>query len=300
MKKALKITGFTIALLLTLLVVFATAIYLITQQHWNTTYELSNQPVEVSDDPEVLEQGRHLLTIRGCFDCHGENLAGRIFLEDPVVGRIVAANLTAGDGGISREYSDEDLARAIRKGVRKDGKSVLFMPSHEYAMIHQKDLDAMVSYIRSIEPVDSNLPDHKINLPMRAMYLIGGDITLFPARVIDQSTPIPTEEPASVRETGQYLSTTCMGCHGKNFSGGKIPGVPPDWPDASNLTPSGPLAEWSEADFFTTMREGVTPDGRKLRNEFMPYETFGKMTDDELHAIYVYLKSLEQSETGIR
>ncbi|MEX0661843.1 MAG: cytochrome c [Balneolaceae bacterium] len=300
MKKALKITGLTIAVLFTILIAFAIVIYAITQQHWNTTYELSDEPVEISNGPGVLEHGRHLLTIRGCFDCHGENLAGKIFLEDPVVGRIVATNLTAGEGGVSRDYSDEDLVRAIRKGVRKDGKSVLFMPSHEYAMIHQKDLDAMVSYIRNIEPVDNNLPEHKINLPMRAMYLIGGDITLFPARVIDQTSPIPLDEPATVRETGQYLSTTCIGCHGKNFSGGKIPGVPPNWPDASNLTPAGSMAEWSESDFFTAMREGITPDGRHLQNEFMPYEMVGEMTDEELHALFVYIKSIEPVETGIR
>lgn len=300
MKKALKITGVTLAALLILLVVLATAIYIITQQHWNTTYELSYEPVEISNDPAVLEHGRHLLTIRGCFDCHGENLAGKIFLEDPVVGRIVASNLTAGEGGVSRDYADEDLVRAIRKGVRKDGKSVLFMPSHEYAMIHQKDLDAMVSYIRNIEPVNSNLPEHKINIPMRAMYLIGGDITLFPARVIDQTAHIPIDEPETVRETGQYLSTTCIGCHGRNLSGGKIPGVPPNWPDASNLTPAGPMADWSEADFFKAMREGVTPDGRELQSEFMPYPMVGQMTDDELHALFVYLQSIEPSETGVR
>jgi len=300
MNKSLKIAGVTLGVFVAILVVLATAIYLITQQHWDTTHELSYESVELSDDPGVLEHGKHLLTIRGCFDCHGENLAGKIFLEDPVVGRIVATNLTAGEGGVSSHYSDEDLVRAIRKGVRKDGKSVLFMPSHEYAFIHQRDLDAIVSYIRNVEPVDNQLPDHKINLPMRAMYLIGGDVTLFPARVIDQTTPIPVDEPATVREMGHYLSTTCIGCHGRNLSGGTIPGVPPNWPDASNLTPAGPMAEWSEAEFFTAMREGVTPDGRKLQNEFMPYEMVGQMTDDELHALFVYLQSIEPSETSVR
>lgn len=300
MKKLLKVVGIAVAVLVTLLIVFAGAIYFVTQQHWNAAYALSSETVEVTDEPEVITHGRHLLTIRGCFDCHGENLAGKIFLEDPLVGRIVATNLTSGEGGIGADYSDEDFVRAIRKGVNKEGKSVLFMPSHEYALIHQKDIDAMISYIRQAAPVENHLPDHKINLPMRAMYLLGGDMPLFPARIIDQTLPIPQQEPATVRERGEYLATTCMGCHGPKFSGGKIPGVPPNWPDAVNLTPAGPLSNWTEADFFIAMKEGKTPDGRQLQNEFMPYSMFGQMTDDELQALFVYLKSIEPLQTGVR
>lgn len=300
MKRILKITGIGLFGLVAVLILTAGIIYVITEQHWNTTYELKNEMVNVSDDQKVLDQGKHIFTIRGCVDCHGENLAGKIFLEDPVVGRIVATNLTQGEGGIGSRYSDEDYVRAIRKGVRKDGKSVLFMPSHEYQWIHQKDMDALISYIRSVEPVDSNLPEHKINLPMRAMYLVGGDIPLFPARVIDPEFVLPQDEPVTVRDRGRYIATSCIGCHGKNYSGGVIPGVPPTWPEASNLTPAGPLNTWSEADFFKAMREGTTPDGRQLKNEFMPYKLVGQMTDEELHALFVYLKSIEPLEKGVK
>jgi len=300
MSKGLKIVGIIVAALAALLILVTATIYGISQQHWNTTYELSSEPVEVTNDLSVIEHGRHLLTIRGCFDCHGENLAGKIFLEDPVVGRIVATNLTAGEGGIGGHYSDEDYVRAIRKGIKKNGKPVLFMPSHEYALIHQRDMSAIVSYIRNTEPVDNYLPENKINIPMRAMYVLGNDINLFPARIIDHSLPIPLEEPATVLEKGMYLSTTCIGCHGRNLSGGRIPGVPPNWPEASNLTPKGFIADWSEADFFRAMREGETPDGRKLQEEFMPYSMIGQMTDEELHALFAYLNTIEPLETGTK
>jgi len=300
MRKGLKIAGIIFAGIAVLLFIVTATIYAITQKHWNTTYELSVDPVEVSDDPLVIGHGRHLLTIRGCFDCHGDNLAGKIFLEDPVVGRIVATNLTAGEGGIGAQYSDEDYVRAIRRGIKQDGAPVLFMPSHEYSLIHQRDMNAMVSYIRYAEPVDNHLPENKINIPMRAMYVLDNDLHLFPARIIDQSLPIPLEEPATVLEKGMYLSTTCIGCHGRNLSGGRIPGVPPDWPEASNLTPNGEISTWSEADFFRAMREGVTPDGRKLQEEFMPYSMVGQMTDEELHALFAYLNTLEPVQTGTR
>lgn len=300
MNKILKAAGVFVIAITAFLLAAGIFIYIVTEQHWNSEFALNSEPVAVSSHPEIIDHGRHLYITRGCVDCHEQNLAGKIFLEDPVVGRIVATNLTSGAGGIGAEYSVEDLVRSIRKGVRKDGKSVLFMPSHEYQWIHQKDMDALISYIRSVEPVDSDLPDHKINLPMRAMYLIGGDIPLFPARVIDPDFNMPQNEPVTVRERGGYVATSCMGCHGANYSGGTIPGVPPSWPQASNLTPAGPLAEWSEADFFKAMREGITPDGRKLRNEFMPYTITAQMTDDELHALFVYIKSIEPFETGKR
>ncbi|CAN5131530.1 hypothetical protein BH23BAC3_BH23BAC3_10270 [soil metagenome] len=300
MKKVLKIAGISLGVIILVLILFAGTVYFITEQHWNTEYELSYESVEQSDDPIVIDHGRHLLTIRGCFECHGENLAGKIFLEDPVVGRIVATNLTAGKGGIGAHYMDEDYVRAIRKGIKKDGQSVLFMPSHEYAQIHQRDMNAIVSYLRHTEAVDSQLPESKINIPMRAMYLLGGDIALFPARLIDHTVPLPLEEPVTVLEKGMYLSSTCIGCHGRNLSGGKIPGVPPNWPDALNLTPAGSIANWGESEFFKAMRDGITPDGRQLQNEFMPYTMIGQMTDDELHAIFAYFKTLEPVETGVR
>lgn len=300
MKRILKISGIGLSVIAAIIILSAGMIYLITEQHRNTEYKLSTEAVNLSEDPEIIDHGKRLFTIRGCVDCHEENLAGKIFLEDPVVGRIVATNLTTGEGGVGSVYTDSDLVRAIRKGVKKDGRSVLFMPSHEYQWIHQKDMDALISYIRSVEPVDTDLPEHKINLPMRAMYLIGGDIPLFPARVIDPEFPIPQAEPVTVRERGQYLATSCMGCHGSNYSGGTIPGVPPSWPEASNLTPAGSLKDWGEADFLKAMREGITPDGRQLRNEFMPYTLTAQMTDDELQSLFTYLKSIEPFETGIR
>lgn len=300
MNRVLKSAGITVGLLFGIIIVFSAIIYIMTQQHWNTIYDLSSESIEVSIDPAVIDHGKHVATIRGCVDCHGANLGGRIFLEDPMVGRIVATNLTSGAGGIGLKYSDEDIVRAIRKGVKKNGKPALFMPSHEYNLIHQSDINALISYIRSVEPIDNNLPNNKISLPIRAMYLIGGEVALFPARLIEQTLPIPIDEPVTVLEKGQYLSTTCIGCHGRNLSGGNIPGVPPHWPPASNLTPEGPMATWSEADFFKVMKEGITPDGRELQAEYMPYQIFGYMTDDELHSLFAYLKTIEPFEKGER
>jgi len=71
---------------------------------------------------------------------------------------------------------------------------------------------------------------------------------------------------------------------------------PPNLPPASNLTPTG-LGAWSQADFFTALREGKRPDGRVL-DEFMPWKSFAKMTDNELTALWLYLKSVPPKPTG--
>lgn len=299
--KILKWGALVLGILLVIIVILVTLGYLITEQHRNETYLIETEPIQISYDEETLATGRHVATIRGCIDCHGENLGGDVFIEDPVVGLLIASNLTTGRGGIGESYTDEDLVKAIRHGVNKDNKSVIFMPSHEYNQIDSNDLAALIAYIRSVEPVDNELPDTKIGLPFRMMYWLGGDIQLFPARLIDHSVPIP--EPVLDRtpvELGKYVAATCTGCHGAGYSGGAIPGVPPDWPEASNITLNGPLGSWTEQDFLTAMRTGVTPDGRELRNEYMPWQVFGHMTDEELTGLFAYLQSVEPREFGNR
>jgi len=283
-------------------IICLSVIYIVTESHRNTEYDIQVEALPIPvDDNEALENGKHVATIRGCVDCHGGSFEGGIFIEDPVVGLLVATNLTSGTGGIGEEYNDEDWIRAIRHGVRKDGKSVVFMPSHEYNQIDRKDLADLVAYIKSVPPSDNELPETEIGLPFRAMYLIGGEIHLFPARLIDHSKPIPeTVANRPPVELGEYLAATCTGCHGAGFSGGAIPGVPPNWPEATNLTKGGALASYSTSDFISTMRTGVTPDGRELESQFMPWGVFGQMTDEELSGLFTYLQSLPERDTGSR
>lgn len=304
--KIFKWLGITVGVILILIVVAATVFFLISKQHENEIYQIDVAAIDYTfeNEAEMLSWGQHVATIRGCLDCHGGDLGGKIFAEDPIVGVLIATNMTAGPGGIGSTYSDVDLIRSIRHGVRKDGKSVIFMPSHEYNVIDSKDMAALIGYIRSMEPVDSShLPETNIAIPIRAIYVLSaGDFHLFPARIIDHSLPLPeTVEYRAPMELGAYLATTCMGCHGNHYGGGKIPGVPPDWPDAANITMGGTLANYaSEEDFIKTMRDGVTPMGLEMKPEFMPWTVFGSMTDEELSGLFVYLQSLPPRETGSR
>ncbi|MDX1435223.1 MAG: hypothetical protein R3335_00335, partial [Anaerolineales bacterium] len=77
--------------------------------------------------------------------------------------------------------------------------------------------------------------------------------------------------------------------------------TPPEDPPAMNLTPAGELSVWSFDDFLTAMRTGLTPSGRQLDDNFMPYKSiFGEMTDEEWEAIWLYLQTLEPREYGNR
>lgn len=298
--KILKWGGVLLGTLVALLLIFVAATYFITERHFNETYQIEAETVEVSSDSTVIAHGKRVATVRGCLECHGDDLGGGVSIDDPAIGLLIATNLTTGEGGIGGEYTNEDMVRAIRHGVNKDGKPAIFMPSHEYNSIDRRDLSALISYIRSVEPVDNVPPETNIGMLARFLYLYGG-MHLVPARLIDHSNPIP--EPVENRtplEMGEYLAVTCTGCHGAGFGGGAIPGVPPDWPDAPNLTRGGNLANWTLDDFKSTMQTGITPEGLELKQQYMPYQFLSEMTDEELEGLFVYLRSLPVKETGTR
>lgn len=268
--------------------------YLITEYQRNVVYQIEVPDLEYNlQDQELIERGLHVSRIRQCQDCHGTDLGGKVTFENFVTGKIVATNLTGGKGGIANIYSDSDLVRAIRHGVNHRGKAHVFMPSDEYTHIDKKDMTALIAYLRSLDPVDNELPESSIGWPARFGHIFLPGVDLFPVRTIDHTIAIPeTVENRTLFETGKYLAATCSGCHGKNFSGGRIAGVSADWPDASNITPGGVLENYSAEDFIKSMKTGITPDGRQMNTEYMPWEFFRYMSDDELEGLYIYLNSL--------
>jgi mono/diheme cytochrome c family protein len=96
-------------------------------------------------------------------------------------------------------------------------------------------------------------------------------------------------EPGVTVDYGQYISqiAACGECHGEDLTGGIAEGAP----KGPNLTQGGAFAAYREEDFITLMRTGVTPGGRTVSEE-MPWMSYGKMTDDELKALYMYLQQL--------
>ncbi len=131
------------------------------------------------------------------------------------------------------------------------------------------------------------------------LYSLGAFGNLLYAETIQHDMRPPAPPVGVTVDYGEYLANTngCPACHGPQLNGAQP--SEPGAPFAANLTPGGELSGWSEADFFKAMREGVTPGGRQL-GDAMPWKDIGKMTDDELKALWMYLQSLPKLETATK
>lgn len=299
MKRLLRWTGRALSGLLALIVVALAAIYGVTQYRLVRTYDVPAVALAIRDDSATIARGQHIATIRGCVDCHTANLAGAKFLDVPLLGTIYAANLTRGRNGAASTFTPEDWDRAIRHGVKPDGSPLLIMPSQEYAELSDEDVAALAAYMKSLPAVDSHLGENRVGPIGRFLEFTGGAI-LVPASHIDQEAdrkPTPPEGPTA--EYGAYLATSCTGCHGQELTGGPIPGMPPGTPPALNLTTDSTtgLGSWTETDFTRALREGKKPDGTTLKAP-MPWQLTSQLTDDELHALWLHLRTLPAKPYG--
>lgn len=299
MKKALKWIGIGLAGLVGLVVVAGVVLSFIGGSRLNRSYDIQVETIAIPTDEAAIARGRHLAeTLTFCQKCHGDNLGGDVFDDEPFIATIPAPNLTSGRGGVGATYSDADHVRAIRHGVNPDGRGLLFMHSDIFHNLSQEDLGAIIAYVKSVPPVDNELPTTKTKPLGRILVALGvfdsEVIPLIPAEVIDHSAPF-AEMPAqgATAEYGEYLMsiTLCRMCHGSDLRGG--PPIDEGAPPGPNLVALGASGVWTEEQFVNTMRTGVTPYGSSLNAEFMPSDTFMKMTDEELKALWLYLQSLE-------
>jgi len=288
--------------LLGLIVVAVATIYLLSSSRINKKFAVAPEAVAIPTDSASLAYGEHVATIRGCNGCHARNLAGGTFIDAPVIARLWARNLTPGKGGAGSTYTDADWVRSIRHGVRPDGAPLLFMPSQEFSELSDRDLGAVIAYLKSTAPVDPLYPANTVGPLGRILYLSRA-LPLVPAELINHTAPRPAEvPPGETVAYGKYLAGSCRGCHGDTFSGGKIPGGPPDMLPARNLTPdeASGIGRWSLEDFRTAIRTGRRPDGVQLDTLSMPVPMTRHLTDMESAALFTYFKSLPAKAYGNR
>jgi len=266
---------------------------------------LTNRKFEPS--PERMARGKYLVeSVAGCFGCHAKmanNLgpgelpeftdvgAGNVFVDEKDF-VLVASNITPDVETGAGSWTDDQLARAIREGIGHDGR-VLFpmMPYTVYKDMSDEDLASIIIYIRSIPAVHKEQPKTKI--PAR----YADAILKFPEPIEHEIGP-PANDPVS---RGRYLVAVahCHECHtpfddktvdfvpGMDFAGGA------DFGDvaSANITPDYTgIGYFDEALFIKTLRTGWV-GARPLRMP-MPWPFFRNMTDDDLKAIYAYLRTL--------
>jgi mono/diheme cytochrome c family protein len=286
MRKVLKWSGIGIGVLVGLVIVAAITLYFVGGSRLNKTRQLQPPAVAIPSDDQAVARGKHMVNVN-CTSCHGDDLAGDVLLDDPMIGTIYTANIT----GLAERRTDDEIVLAIRHAVGPDGRQLVAMPSDAFIYFSGEDMGAIVSYLKTIPRVEKASPGLDLSIMGQIMLGAGlfGDLSAADTINHDQPfTSMPTIG-ANV-EYGEYLSPLCISCHGPDLSGAQ-PSIQGS-PIAPNLTPGGGLAGWSEVDFIQTIRSGVTPSGHQMDPEYMPWKSWAKFDDEELQAIWMYLNSL--------
>jgi len=301
LRKILKWIGILLGSLIGILLLAFAVLYIIGTIKWNKlhgTYDVPIEQINIPTDQASIARGEHIATIRMCGHCHTERLSGQSFTA-PGLMTLSVPNLTAGAGGVGATNTDEDWVRAIRHGVGNDGRGLVLMPAKTWYYLSDDDLGALITYLKSLPPVNNEMPKTDLE-PLGRVMLVLGQLPpeIVPnVTVIDHYAPRPiAPKPGVTVEYGKYLASTCTLCHGSNLNGQTISEGPNVYV-ALNLTRGGEMVGWTEEQFIATMRTGVTPGGKQLI-DFMPWKYFGQMTDDELKAVWMYLQSLPALPQG--
>lgn len=309
-RKILKWTGIVLIVLIA-----GITITTIARQHLK--YDAPYPAIKASTDSSVIARGKHLVTGPAhCIDCHswihnkdsalrmGENvsLVGGTAFNLPF-GTFYTRNLTPDKETGIGNMTDGEIARVLRYSVKKNGEAVLpFMP---FQNLSDEDLTAIISYLRSLQPVRNPVPDHQYNV-------VGNLIKAFliqPAGPTEKIAVAVKED--TTAEYGRYMVmavANCNECHTKRDAIGNYVGEPlaggtvfeeKGKPTliSPNLTPdsSGRLFKWSQELFIKRFRMG-----RIIPYSHMPWESFSRMSDTELKAIYKYLQTLKPVRTVIK
>src|SRR6185503_2093580 len=306
MRKALLVIGCVL-----LVVIAGGAVFVGARQH--LTFDAPYPDVVASTDSAIVERGHYIVrNLAPCASCHGDpnqraaNLqgdevalvGGYEFAIPP--GKFYTRNLTpdsaTGLGGVS----DKAIARALRYGVGHDGRALL--PFMEMQGLADDDLQAVVSYLRTQTAVNHPVPDHQ--------YTVLGKVikaTVLANPVGPSATPLAHSPRGASLETGHYLVESvalCWACHternqmtgaltGPRFGGTKGFTETDDpahsWspPNITSDPETGRLGKWTEDQFVARFRQG-----RILPGSPMPWQAFSKMNEEDLRAIYQYLKSI--------
>ncbi len=289
-KKIFKITGIVLGVIVAVILIAYTVIYVDMKIRIDKAYVIQPEPINVSYDSVNVELGRKLVGTRVCAECHGDDFGGKIIHEDGMIGRVSSRNITKGKGGLPEDYSEADWVMALKHGVGRDNKPLLFMPSNEFSQMSEKDMAAIIAFMSTVPKVDRE------DLPMRpgplAYVLAEFDvIPLVPAEKMDHTIPFAKHvEPGINIEYGKYLAVVCTNCHGPELKGGGplVPGGSP----VADLSSTGAASKWTHDEFVNTLHTGVRPNGKAL-NPDMPWKMTLSFTKEELTAIHLYAQSIK-------
>ncbi len=257
-------------------------LYRITDARLQHRYDTGFAPPLANGDSV---RGRHLATaVTLCVKCHAADFGGQVMADNAVL-RLAAPNLTRGKGGRSANWSDDDWERAIRHGIRPDGRPLLVMPADAYAWLSDRDLAALIAYLRTRRPVDRDFGRSYLKLPGR-MLMAAGKVNDLAAERIDHSRSLPVY---ASQTDGAYLARIagCTMCHQADLSGRATPIGPPGAPRPPAINQLA-LRGWTLVDFERVLRTGRRPDGTPV-STFMPWTSYAGMDDAEISALWLFI-----------
>ena len=255
---------------------------------------------------DLVERGEYVTrNVSVCGSCHTQDrkpdgpLIGGFAFKDWRLGTIRSANLTPDSATGLGRWSESEIVRAIRNGQRKDGR--LLAPVMRYEWFHEmsdRDAFAVARYLKSLPPVS-----HRVAQNPNFVFRIARSSFLGPIK----GNPPPAPPRGPTAEYGMYLShiALCVDCHtptsglqskldrSRLFAGNAHP-TKDFTANPSNITPDSTtgIGKWSEEDFLRTIRTGEDPQRHTL-NDFMPWRQLRRMSDDDLRAIYLYLRTVQ-------
>jgi mono/diheme cytochrome c family protein len=286
MKRLLRWLGIALGAVLGLIVVAVAAIYLLSQHTLNQRYPLPQSAIVVPNDAASIAEGQRLATIAGCSNsCHGPHGEGEVMFDEPIIGRLIAPNLSAS----VRAHSDSELANIIRHGLRPDGRSVFVMPAEAFTYLSDADLGRIIAFLRSL-PASSGPAAGSSLGPLGRLGMVTGQFKMA-AQMIAETVPLP-EAASPDAVTGRYIAqSVCAHCHGTNLRGRTTPAYV-----SANLQI---VAAYPAEAFTRLLRSGVPLGGQKLgiMRQASQQDLF-LLTDTEIASLYAYLHALPDVPTS--
>ncbi len=290
MKRVLRWIGISLGGLVALALLAAGVLYALSGRKLSATQTVAaEQELVIPTDSTSIARGAHLLASRPCGQCHGEDLGGKLYADAGPFALMIGPNLTRGRGGRNPPLTEIEWERAIRHGIRREGTGLLLMPSEILHAIADDDMAPLIAYLKQIPPVDREV--QRTTLRIIGRLVLGAGLFQTAAELSPRTAHVASVDRTPSVEFGRYIASMsgCQGCHGSSLSGG--PGFGPNGMPPSNLTATG-IGHYTEDDFKRALRTGVRPRGGTAINEEMPWKYYGKMTDDELHSLWLFLQSV--------
>ena len=304
MRRILKWIAIALGVVVVLLIIAAGGLYAAGTSSLTRTYDIEAEAITIPTDEAALARGAYLAATV-CSECHESNFAGstpdNIFVDEPGIITLYAANLTPGKGGIG-DFTDADLVRAIRHGLDRDGTPLIVMPAEIFSRWSAEDIGSVIAFLRTLAAGGQRSARTSGWRPRAHPVSAGADGSDHARRIHRPQSPVPRHAgDRRNRSLWSYLVSAlgCTLCHGDNLAGGlEPPQVPPgSSPLSANLT-GDHLAGWTADDFVNLLRTGVDPDGHEIDSMVMPIGIYGRMSDDDLQALWLYIQSLPPAETA--